>query len=311
MAPAAAGADSSDLDCHAVMRAYACFTHQGAAEYSGGGGAGVSSMKMIPLSDDEFVLFQHFIQEAAGISLSYARKPLVGARLRSRLRHYRLLRFADYFRLLQSGSVPEESQIAIDLLTTNETQLFREPAHFDLLRALALRARLAAARFRVWSAACSSGEEAYSIAMVLDDCLGADKWEVLGTDISMKMLMRARKGHYLLERSRNVPAAYLQRYCLRGVAQEEGTLLVRHNLRRQIHFQQINLVRPLPQIGLFDVIFLRNILIYFDQETKHRVFSKVGDHLKPGGCLLTGHSESMSGNVPGWDLVSPAAYRKV
>lgn len=265
---------------------------------------------MIGISDAEFALFRGFILDAAGISLPESRKPIVGARLGGRLNHHRLKSFADYFELLRDGRLPDEKQIAIDLLTTNETRLFREPAHFERLRELALRARGRTTRFRAWSAACSSGEEAYSIAMVLDDCLPSGAWEVLGSDISLRMLRLARRGQYALGRAQNVPAAYLRHYCLRGVAAEAGTLLVKRSLRAKVDFRQINLNSGLPPIGLFDVIFLSNVLIYFDLEAKRQILARVAGQLCDGGWLLTGHSESMHGITDGWTLVAPAVYRR-
>jgi chemotaxis protein methyltransferase CheR len=265
---------------------------------------------MIPISEKEFAQFQRFILEAAGISLSHAKKQLVCGRLSRRLQHHKLRSYGDYFNLLQSGRIPAEIQIAVDLLTTNETHLFREPRHFDLLRQLALQRRGRAQLFRVWSAACSSGEEPYSIAMVLNDCLPEGGWEVLGSDISTRMLERAQAGHYPLDRARHVPVSYLRRYCLRGIGSQAGTLLVSRAMRQKVLFRQINLNQPLPRVGPFDVIFLRNVMIYFNTDTKRQILARVADQLREGGYLLTGHSESLSGCGDGWLAEAPAVYRK-
>jgi len=266
---------------------------------------------MIPISEKEFAQFQRFILEAAGISLSHAKKQLVCGRLSRRLQHHKLHSYGDYFNLLQSGRMPAEIQIAVDLLTTNETHLFREPRHFDLLRQLALQRRGSTQAFRVWSAACSSGEEPYSIAMVLNDCLPEGGWEVLGSDISVRMLERAQAGHYPLDRARNVPVGYLRRYCLRGIGSQAGTLLVSRAMRQKVLFRQINLNQPLPRIGPFDVIFLRNVMIYFNTDTKKQILARIADRLSEGGYLLTGHSESLSGCGDGWVAEAPAVYRKL
>jgi chemotaxis protein methyltransferase CheR len=143
---------------------------------------------MIEINDLEFGKFQSFIFEQAGISLSVNKKSLVSARLEKRLRHLGFDSYSDYFSLLDSHADPLETQVAVDLLTTNETFFFREPKHFDLLRDLATHARSSSRPLRVWSAACSSGEEAYSIAMVLADCMGERPWEVIGSDISVRVL---------------------------------------------------------------------------------------------------------------------------
>lgn len=266
---------------------------------------------MISLSEKEFAHFQRFIFDAAGISLSHAKKQMVCGRLGRRLQHHRLASYTEYFNLLQSGRMPAEVQIAVDLLTTNETHLFREPQHFNLLRTLAIRGRESGRPFRVWSAACSSGEEPYSIAMVLDDCLPEGGWEVVGSDISMRMLEKARAGHYPMERARHVPDGYLRRYCLRGVASQTGTLLVRRDMRQRVFFRQINLNQPLPKIGPFDVIFLRNVMIYFNNETKKQILARVAEQLRAGGYLLTGHSESLNGCGDGWLVEAPAVYRRI
>lgn len=261
------------------------------------------------ISDQEFGRFQRFIYETAGISLSPAKKALVCGRLSKRLQARQVQSFGDYFKLLGTEAGREEMQTAIDLLTTNETYFFREPRHFEVLR----EASLAAGRsqpFRVWSAASSSGEEAYSMAMVLDDAVGAVGWEVLGTDISTRMLQRARSAHYPMSRARQIPAAYLKRYCLKGIGAHDGTLLIERSLRSRVAFAHANLNAPLPQLGDFDVIFLRNVMIYFNAETKRQVVARVISLLKPGGCLCIGHSESLNDITEAVRPVAPSIYRK-
>jgi chemotaxis protein methyltransferase CheR len=266
-------------------------------------------MNTFLISDQEFTHFQRFIYEAAGITLSSTKKALVSGRLAKRLQHCQLSSYEQYFRLLSSGLAPDEVQTAVDLLTTNETYFFREMKHFDLLRELATAARRKSRPFRVWSAASSSGEEAYSVAMVLADCLGSGPWEVLGTDISARVLERARRGHYPMERATHVPEAYLKRYCLRGVDECEGTLLVQRELRSRVHFSQVNLNATLPKLGQFDLIMLRNVMIYFSDETKRGVVSRLLSLLVPGGHFFVGHSESLHGVTTALDAVAPAIYR--
>lgn len=265
---------------------------------------------MIELDDREFACFQRFIYDAAGISLSPAKKTLVSGRLSRRIEARQLCSFGEYFDLLIRGEDPDEVQMAVDLLTTNETYFFREAAHFDQLRELAVAARGRPEVFRVWSAASSSGEEAYSIAMVLDDALGSTGWEIVGTDISSRVLQAAAVGHYTMERARNVPPAFLKRYCLKGTGSQAGTLLVVRQLRERVRFLHANLVRELPQIGLFDAIFLRNVMIYFDHETKCRVAERVLARLKPGGHFYVGHAETLN-DVSGMvTTLGPSVYRK-
>jgi chemotaxis protein methyltransferase CheR len=264
---------------------------------------------MIVLTDGEFQQFQRFIYDIAGISLSSAKKTLVSGRLAKRLQQLRLDSFGAYFALLAGGHAPDEVQAAVDLLTTNETYFFREPGHFEQLRGLARAARRPGT-FRVWSAACSSGEEAYSIAMVLDDCLGGAPWEVLGTDISTRVLRAAATGHYPMERARHIPPAYLKRYCLKGIDSQQGTLLVERRLRERVHFRHANLNRELPGLGQFDAIFLRNVMIYFNDDTKRRVVARLLPLLKPDGHFYVGCSESLNDISDAVAAIGTSSYRK-
>ena len=163
---------------------------------------------------------------------------------------------------------------------------------------------------RVWSAAGSTGEEAYSIAMDLEHCLRGRPWEVLASDISARVLERARAGHYPMERARHVPLPYLQRFCLKGQGKQEQTLLIERSLRNKVRFAMINLNAPLPPIGQFDFVFLRNVLIYFNAETKRDVVNRVISVLKPGGWFFIGHSENLNGVTDALTSVAPAIYRK-
>jgi chemotaxis protein methyltransferase CheR len=264
----------------------------------------------IVITDQEFDRFQRFIYEAAGIKLTSAKKALVSSRLMKRVHARSLKSYGAYYDLIASGTDPLEVQTAVDLLTTNETYFFREPKHFEFLRRLIEARPQNAGTFRVWSAASSSGEEAYSIAMLLDDLLGVRPWEILGSDLSAQVLARAKTAHYLEERATHIPFEYRQRYCLKGVGPHAGTLLVSKELRTQVTFRQINLTRPLPQVGMFDVIFLRNVMIYFDDDTKRKVVTRLLETLAPGGHLLIGHSETIARLVDGIEMIAPSIYRK-
>jgi chemotaxis protein methyltransferase CheR len=264
---------------------------------------------MVAITDQEFAQFQKFIFESAGITLSAAKKALVSGRLARRLDAHNANSYGDYFRLLASGKAPQEVQMAIDLLTTNETYFFREPKHFDFLRRQVMSFPVSQP-LRIWSAAGSTGEEAYSIAMLLEDLRGAHPWEVVASDISARVLARARAGHYPMERARNVPQDYLRRFCLKGEGEQEGTLLVEKNLRNKVRFLQVNLNETLPNIGTFDVVFLRNVLIYFNAGTKRSVVARALSVLRPGGWLLIGHSESLHGVNDSVRAVAPSIYRK-
>lgn len=265
---------------------------------------------MRPISDQEFAQFQRFIFDAAGITLSSSKQALVSGRLAKRLAVHHFETFSEYFQLLVSGQHSDEVQMAVDLLTTNETYFFREIKHFDFLREKALQARGRGQMFRVWSAASSSGEEAYSIAMVLADCLGDGPWEVLGTDISTRVLQSAARALYPMERARHMPPAYLRRFCLKGHGEHDGSLLIERNLRQRVHFRHANLNAALPEMGQFDIIFLRNVMIYFSDDTKRQVVARVLSPLKPGGHFCIGHSESLNDISEAVRPMAPSIYCK-
>lgn len=273
-------------------------------------GANDVSAGVVDLKDQEFSQLRDLIYRIAGISMSPAKKPLVTSRLAKRLKHHGLASYGEYFRLITAPNGKAELQMAVDLLTTNETHFFREPKHFDFLRQHVHTVRRPGRAFRVWSAACSSGEEPYSIAMLLDELLGNEPWEVHASDLSTRVLEKARTGHYPMERLPEIPRHYLTRYCLKGVGSQSGTLLIDRKLRERVQFMQHNLNETPPRLGEFDVIFLRNVMIYFDQETKRQVVSRLLPLLRPGGYFLVSHSETLNGVNEDVQLVQPAVYRK-
>jgi chemotaxis protein methyltransferase CheR len=265
---------------------------------------------MNPINDHEFSQFQRFIFEAAGITMTDAKKALVTGRLTKRLEVHGLESFGDYFKLLSSEQHPDEIQIAVDLLTTNETYFFREIKHFEFMRTQVLAARSRPTPYRVWSAASSSGEEAYSMAMVLADCMQTTPWEILGTDISTRVLTGARRALYTMERGRHIPPKYLQRYCRKGTGTYDGMFLVDPELRSKVMFRHLNLNQDLPQLGQFDMVFLRNVMIYFNNETKREVVARVISAIKPGGYFCVGHSESLNELTTAVNVVVNSIYQK-
>ncbi|WP_404298920.1 CheR family methyltransferase [Alicycliphilus denitrificans] len=267
-------------------------------------------MADLSITDKEFARFQGLIYEIAGISLADSKKVLLVGRLGKRLRALQLKSFGQYHDVVASGKDPQERQTMVDLLTTNETYFFREQAHFDYLRGAIVPQHPPRQSFDVWSAAASTGEEIYTLAMVLADCLGVDgAWSILGSDISTQVLATAERGHYWLERTRGLPTEYLHKYCLKGVRSQEGSFLIAPELRRHTRFMQINLNTTLPDIGRFHVVFLRNVMIYFDNDTKREVVARIVQKLHPGGYLIVGHSESLNGISDKVKLVRPTIYR--
>jgi chemotaxis protein methyltransferase CheR len=262
------------------------------------------------ITDQEFERFRALIFRIAGISMTSAKKTLVAGRLGKRLRFHDLASYDDYYRLVTGKGNEQELQIAVDLLTTNETHFFREPKHFDFLRDRVLATHAKGRALRIWSAASSTGEEPYSIAMQLAETLGETPWEIVASDLSTQVLEKARLGLYPIRRAEEIPRHYLTRFCLKGIGSQTGTMLVTRELRSRVRFLQVNLNAALPDLGEFDVIFLRNVMIYFDNETKREVVHRLLPLLKTGGHLLIGHSESLNGVTDAYKLVMPSVYRK-
>ncbi len=263
------------------------------------------------ISNDEFFRIRDYLQDKIGIQLSLAKKQMVVSRLAKRLLHYNLSSYGEYFQKSIDGTLANELQTMLDLLTTNETYLFREPAHFDFLRDSILGNWKRGRQFRAWSAACSSGEEPYSLAMVAADRLGESPWEIVASDVSSRILTSARKGQYSRERTQYIPKDYLEKYCLRGVRAQHGTLLIDKRLRRRVQFMLVNLNTPLPDdTGQFDVIFLRNVLIYFDAQTRAEIVKRLLSRLRSGGHFFVSHTETISGISNQLEQAAPSVYRK-
>jgi chemotaxis protein methyltransferase CheR len=263
----------------------------------------------IVMTDSEFPLFQKMLYDIVGINMTGAKKALVTGRLAKRLRHYGLASYTDYFHLLKNEENGEQ-QMAIDLLTTNETYFFRESKHFDFLREVILPKWKTGVR-RIWSAASSSGEEAYTLSMVLSEHCSVKEWAIVGTDICTQVIDKARLAQYPIERADNIPDAYLKKYCLKGVGSQDGTFIIANELRSRVGFEHANLKSDLTRLGSFDLIFLRNVLIYFDIPTKKHVVENLCQQLKPGGFLIVGHSESLNGITNDLKALAPAVYEKI
>jgi chemotaxis protein methyltransferase CheR len=262
------------------------------------------------ISNAEFAQFQKLIYKIAGISLADSKKVLLVGRLGKRLKYHQLDSFAEYYRLVASGTAGDELQTMVDLLTTNETYFFREEAHFEFLTKTVLARHPANTPLNVWSAASSTGEEIYTISFVLADTLGLDAaWSVTGSDISTAVLATAERGLYWLDRTRGLPQSYLRQYCLKGVRSQEGSFMIAPEIKRHTRFMQVNLNRTLPALGKFHVIFLRNVMIYFDAETKRQVVARLVEQLHPGGYFIVGHSESLNGLTDTLRTVKPTIYQ--
>ena len=262
------------------------------------------------LRPQEFELLRRFFHREIGIALSDQKQALVAGRLGKRIQACGLGSFMEYYQLISRKGEIIERQIALDMITTNETYFFRETQQFGYLRDTLLAGFPRNQPFRLWCAASSTGEEPYSLAMVLDDTRGAAPWQITASDISSRALDKARRGLYQMTRISGIPPAYLKRYCLKGQGEYDNHLLISRKLRERVAYRQINLTQLPRDLGQFDAIFIRNVIIYFDTPTKLAVLRGVLDHLVPGGMLFLGHSESLHASDLPIAQVMPATYRK-
>lgn len=270
--------------------------------------AGIASPPV--LQRHEFCWIRDYLYKQAGIVLNDSKQALVSARLDKRLRHHGMSSYSEYFRMLGKPGFEQETSMALDLLTTNETYFFREPKHFDFLTQHFFPLHPAGRPLRFWSAASSSGEEAYTLAMLAAEFAKTQQWEIIGTDISQRVLEKARNGLYPLSAAEKIPSRLLRKYCLKGSDEYDGFLLIDQALRNRVRFMHANLNHKLPNLGIFEVIFLRNVMIYFDMPTKQRLVERIQECLRPGGYLIISHSESLNGMKTDLQLVSPSIYRK-
>jgi len=272
-----------------------------------------------PITDREYRLLRDMIYAQAGIYLAETKKALLVGRLRKRIRALHLSCFSAYYELVRNDRTGQELVQLLDAITTNETAFFREPRQFDYLRTSILPAWATAAdqglrqrKVRIWSAACSSGEEPYSIAMSLLDFFGTESgWtlEILATDISTRVLDQAQAGIWPISRAENIPDRLLKRYMLRGTGSQQGKMKAGREVRSILRFDRINLNDESYDVnGGFDAIFCRNVLIYFNRESRERVINRLLN-LAGGGYLFLGHAESLAGMACHARCVAPAVYQ--
>jgi chemotaxis protein methyltransferase CheR len=275
--------------------------------------------ELAPLDDRSFARFRALIHREAGIALADGKRALLVSRLGRRLRDLGVPSFAAYFELVLAD--PAELVRMLDAVCTNETQFFREPRKFELLAGPLCDAWLAEAnagrrprRARVWSAACSTGEEPYSLAMVLLDRLAPAGWtvEIMATDLSTRALAHARRGIWRLDRTAGIPVRLRDTWFLAGTGPQAGNAKAGPELRDVVRFARVNLADPdaWPPGDPFDAVFCRNVLIYFDRATRVRTLSALARRIAPGGWLFLGHAESLTGTGLGLTSVMPAVYRQ-
>ncbi|MDH5600292.1 MAG: SAM-dependent methyltransferase [Gammaproteobacteria bacterium] len=258
-------------------------------------------------------MFKSLIYEKAGITLASSKRSLVVGRLSKRMRQLKISSFTQYHSLITEEGNSIELQNTIDFLTTNETYFFREDKHFDFLKTEVLDNYGAGTNFKAWSAASSTGEEAYSLAMVLAEKLGlSSSWTILGTDINSDVVNKAKRGLYPLIESQKIPRAYLREYCLKGVGAQSGMMLIDNKIKKHISFELLNINGGWPEyINNFDIVFLRNIMIYFDIDTKRKLVDKIANKIKMGGYLFIGHSETLNQISDRFKIVKPSICQRI
>jgi chemotaxis protein methyltransferase CheR len=266
------------------------------------------------LQDSDFRKIVQLVMDTAGIVLSEKKRPFIQGRLGRRLRVLGLSDFRQYCRLLETPAGEDERSNLINAITTNHTSFFREPHHFAYLTQTILpkmtQADVGQRRLRIWSAGCSTGEEPYTLAMTLRDSQSLlSGWDVkiLATDLDTNVVAHAAAGVYDAERLEGVPAVPRNRYV---TDLSDGRGQMNDELCSMISFSPLNLLQKWPMKGPFDIIFCRNVVIYFDKPTQRNLFDRYAEMLKPDGWLFIGHSESLLNVTDRFDLVGRTIYRR-
>jgi len=260
-------------------------------------------MNSVELLDNEFKTFQKVIFDTIGITLNDSKKIMVQSRLNRRIVHYSLNSFAEYLRIIAINAT--ERMEMINLITTNETYFFREEAHFDFIKELIANR----SSIRLWSAAASVGAEAYSLAMLFNESL--EEWSIFGSDINSEVIKKARMGLYPLSWIDKIPQNLKSKYCFKGKGKYEGQFLIDRTLSKNMKFFENNLLEKNYSIGKFDVIFLRNVLLYFNDETKQQVVEDIVSNLESGGYLIISLTENIqSVTIPNLKQIRTSIYQK-
>jgi chemotaxis protein methyltransferase CheR len=266
-------------------------------------------------TEQDFQFLSRFAYEHCGISISESKRQMIYNRLIRRLRELGISRFADYKKLLLDDSADELGQF-LNAITTNVTSFFREGHHFQHLADSTLprlmRARAQQKKLRIWSAGCSTGEEPYTLAITLRENQPDTSWDtrILATDLDSNVLAKGRSGIYPADRVKTIENKMLRRWFQRGSGPNQGKVRVSSALREMVHFQQLNLLQAWPMKGPFDIIFCRNVLIYFDKPTQKTILERYYDLLADDGELFVGHSESLLKVTDRFRLLGKTVYRK-
>ncbi len=273
----------------------------------------------IELSDRLYYKFSHLVYEQAGIALGDAKRELVRSRLLKRLRHLGLFTFESYYKLLEEqGPDGEELTHMLDAISTNKTDFFRENQHFEFLMSTVMppmvdkAKRNGSKKIRIWSAACSTGEEPYTLAMLMHDMIaGEPGWDIkiLATDISTAVLQKAREGRYEEERVAPVASKMRLNSFTKESTPKGNIFVIKPHLKKYVVFRRLNLMnKSFPFKGKFDVVFCRNVMIYFDRPTQEELVNRIFRYIREGGYFFIGHSESLNSIQTDFRFVKPTIY---
>jgi chemotaxis protein methyltransferase CheR len=265
------------------------------------------------LKTREFDQIRELAYQYCGLNIHAGKEELVAARLGKVMRELDIPTFTQYYQHVTTDKSGQALTIMIDALTTNHTSFFREPQHFEFLSNVILPALANRPRVDIWSAACSTGEEPYSLAMATlehYEKTHTPQIHIMATDISTRAIAAGEMGVYPVERVQGMDRALMKKYLLRGSGKSDGLCRIKPHVRNLVQFQRTNLMEPFPNIGMFPLILCRNIMIYFDAPTQEQLVRRLCQQLEPGGYLFIGHSESLNGISHPLKYVKPAIYRK-
>lgn len=270
------------------------------------------------LSNADFKRLSDCIYNGYGIKMPEEKKVMLQSRLQKRLRAMKIKSFTEYCDLVLDSDDTSELINMIDVVSTNKTSFFRESVHFDFMQESVLPEfydKNTYGSLNVWSSACSSGEEAYSVAMTIEEFKRNQNlidYTILGTDISTEILQKAVNAIYLESRASDIPMELRRNYLLRSKDKENPKVRIIRDLRKKVRFQRLNLMKSNYPVGQkFDIIFCRNVLIYFDQPTQEKVINKLCSRLKTNGYFFLGHSESVTGMDVPLKLIKPTIFKKI
>ena len=266
-------------------------------------------MSIRNISSSEYQKFQKLIYEESGITLNETKQSLMESRFYKRMLHHNIECFDEYYKLCITDN-SEKIQM-LDIITTNETYFFREAEHFKFLKEY-VKEYTGQTKLRIWSAASSVGVEAYSIAMICDSILATNKWEIIGTDINTDVIKKARMRLYNISWAEKIPPDFRLKYCLKGKGKYEGQFLITKEFAKNVKFQVSNLMETNSDLGTFDIVFLRNVLIYFNIQTRKKVIKCIIGNMRIGSLLIISQTENLNSlDLDCLEQIHPSIYKLI